>query len=277
MRAQALAAHLPDGLPEALTLLPLEAGNLYCIALGALAQRLAQLRASASARADRAPLGAAGKISAATRAVVAAMLADPRVRTRRGAPTSRGVGPVPRAAAPEGNADMFAGSVLLSGPARAARAPVGSSGRQGSAVHAQHGQGSVTEGGPLAGGSRGRQAGHEAGMTGEEPGVVGAADGAGAAHTGSMQPDLKGDGFVPDSVLRADCEAGAEAPVAPGPSATNRLAEAKAATQAALEDGLGLRAWRAALFAYSRCQPAPRLTCKREHTWPLPACETEGV
>lgn len=246
---------MPDGLPEALALLPLEAGDLYAIALGALSQRLAQLnKASACARRERAPLGAAGKIRAATRAVVAGMLADPRVRTRRGAPTSCGIGPVPPAKTPEENkADKYAGSAVLGGPAGAARAPVGSS-----AVHPQHGHGGFTEGGPLVGGSRGRQAGPEARMTGEEPGVVGAAEGAGAAHTGSAQPGLEGGGLAPDSAPRADCESGAHMPAAPGPSAKiRRFAKAKAATQAALEDGLGLRAWRAAFSAYSRCPPAP--------------------
>ena len=255
MRAQALADHLPDGLPEALALLPLEAGDLYAVALGALAQRAAQLKASASARRDSAPLGAAGKVRNATRAVVAGMLADPRVRIRRGPPTSRGIGPVPPAnTAEETKADMYAGSAVLGGPAGAARAPVGSR-----AVHPQHGRGGFTGGGPLVGGSRGGQAGHEAGMAGEDPGVVGAADGAGAAHTGRAQPGLDGDGLAPDLAPRAGCEAGGHMPAAPGPSAKNRrLAEAKAATQAALEDGLGLRAWRAAFSAYSRCPPAPR-------------------
>ena len=247
---------MPNSLPEALALLPLEAGDLYAIALGALAQRLAQLKASASARRHSAPLGAAGKVRKATRAVVAGMLADPRVRTRGGASTSRGIGPVPPAnTAEETKADIYAGSAVLGGPAGAARAPVGSS-----AVHLQHGRGGFTEGGPLVGGSRGRQAGHEAGMAGEDSGVVGAASGAGAAHTGSAQPGLGGGGLAPDLAPRAGCECGAHTPAAPGPSAKNRrrLAEAKAATEAALEDGLGLRAWRAAFSAYSRCPPAPR-------------------
>ena len=250
MRAQALAAHLPDGLPEALALLPLEAGDLYARALGALAQRLAQIKASASARGDRAPLGAAGKVRKATRAVLAGMLADPRVRIRRGAPTSRGIGPVPPAiTAAENKAAMYAGSAVLDGPASAARAPAGSS-----AVHPQRGRGGFTEGAPLVGGSRGVQAGPEAGMAGEKPGAVGAADGAGAAHTGSAQL-----GPAPDLASRAGCDSGAHTPAAPGPSAKNRrLAEPKAAAQAALEDGLGLRAWRAAFLAFSRCLPAPR-------------------
>ena len=179
---------LPDCLPEALALLPLEAGQLYAVALEALAKHMVQLRkAEAFALRDPAPLGAAGKACAAVRAVVAAMLADPRVHRRTGTVMRRGM--------------------------RTALQPAGFEG----VVSAARGE---------------------------------AAEGAGSVHADRAQLGTEGAGAALAPPAPARSVAGAHTPVVPAPSDKNRrIAEAKAA---AIEDGLLLRAWRAAFTVYTR-------------------------